>query len=78
MMLYTITILCTQSPHTITTHNHHTQSPHRDSDASRNLCVARISVVRGEGPLVNTPAIDDYIRMVEPVADYLTKYSGLV
>ena len=42
------------------------------------LGLARISVVRGEGPRAGTAAIDDYVRTLEPVADYLTKYSGLV
>lgn len=43
------------------------------------LCVARISVVRGEaGDRCGEAAMDDYIRMVEPVYDYLTKFSGLV
>jgi PAB-dependent poly(A)-specific ribonuclease subunit 2 len=41
------------------------------------LVLARVSVVRGEGPLKNTPFIDDYVRAVEPVYDYLTRYSGL-
>ena len=42
------------------------------------LGLARISVVRGEGPAAGTAAIDDYVRTLEPVTDYLTKYSGLV
>lgn len=41
------------------------------------LGLGRISVVRGEGPLAGTPCIDDYIKSVEPVYDYLTRYSGL-
>ncbi|GBG65163.1 hypothetical protein CBR_g49959 [Chara braunii] len=42
------------------------------------LGLARISVVRGEGPKAGVCCIDDYIRTVEPVYDYLTRYSGLV
>lgn len=42
------------------------------------LGLARISVVRGEGPQAGTAAIDDYVRTLEPVTDYLTKWSGLV
>jgi len=41
------------------------------------LVLARVSVVRGEGPLKNVCFIDDYVRAVEPVYDYLTRYSGL-
>ena len=52
------------------------------------LGLARVSVVRGgrDGgpsssapppPLLNVPAIDDYIRQNEPVFDYLTRWSGL-
>ena len=42
------------------------------------LGLARVSVVRGcadGSPLA--PAIDDYVRQVEPVHDYLTRWSGL-
>jgi len=42
------------------------------------LVLARVSVVRGEGPSKNVCFIDDYVRAVEPVYDYLTRYSGLV
>jgi hypothetical protein len=42
------------------------------------LGLARVSIVRGSGPLSGQACIDDYIRAVEPVFDYLTKYSGLV
>ena len=42
------------------------------------LSLARVSVVRGEGPLIGQPCIDDYVRAVEPVYDYLTRYSGVV
>lgn len=42
------------------------------------LGLARVSVVRGEGPNAGVAAIDDYIRSLEPIYDYLTKYSGLV
>ena len=42
------------------------------------LGLGRVSVVRGEGRLAGTPCIDDTIRSLEPVADHLTRYSGLV
>ena len=42
------------------------------------LGLARVSIVRGSGALTGQACIDDYIRAVEPVFDYLTKYSGLV
>jgi len=42
------------------------------------LGLARISVLRGDaGPLAGECCIDDYVRTVEPVYDYLTRYSGL-
>ena len=38
-----------------------------------------MSVVRGdEGPREGMCNIDDYVRTVEPVYDYLTRFSGLV
>lgn len=41
------------------------------------LGLARVVVVRGaSGPLQHVPIIDDYIRMTEPVYDYLTPFSG--
>ena len=41
------------------------------------LAVARVSLVRGEGPQAGLPVMDDYLRMTEHVADYLTQWSGL-
>ena len=38
------------------------------------LGLARVSVLRGQGPARGTPCIDDYIKGAEPVYDYLTKY----
>lgn len=42
------------------------------------LGLGRVSVVRGSGPATGVPCIDDYIKSVEPVYDYLTRFSGLV
>ena len=41
------------------------------------LAVARVSLVRGQGPQAGLPLMDDYLRMTEQVADYLTQWSGL-
>jgi hypothetical protein len=54
----------------------------KDTDEERvvrpaRLTLARVSVVRGEGPLLGVPFIDDYILTAEPIVDYLTQYSGL-
>jgi PAB-dependent poly(A)-specific ribonuclease subunit 2 len=42
------------------------------------LGLGRVSVVRGQGPGAGVTCIDDYIRVVEPVYDYLTRFSGLI
>jgi len=42
------------------------------------LGLGRVSVVRGQGPGFGVTCIDDYIRSVEPVYDYLTRFSGLI
>lgn len=53
------------------------------SDGTRSLikpsrsCLARVSVVRGNGPKEGLAFIDDYIANTEPVLDYLTKFSGI-
>ena len=41
------------------------------------LALARVSCVRGAGPMAGVPFIDSYIRQAEPVVDYLTRFSGL-
>ena len=41
------------------------------------LALARVSLLRGSGPRAGEPFLDDYIRASEPVADYLTKWSGI-
>ena len=41
------------------------------------LALARVSCVRGEGPMAGVPFIDSYIQQAEPVVDYLTRFSGL-
>lgn len=41
------------------------------------LGLARVSVVRGEGPRGVTCCLDDHVRAVEPVVDYLTRFSGV-
>jgi PAB-dependent poly(A)-specific ribonuclease subunit 2 len=53
------------------------------ADGSRTITrparsgLARVSVLRGDGPDQELPFIDDYIRIDEPIDDYLTQYSGL-
>ena len=39
--------------------------------------LARVSVLRGEGPDEELPFVDDYIAIDEQIDDYLTQWSGL-
>lgn len=41
------------------------------------LGLARVSVLRGQGPSKGAACIDDYIKCAEPVYDYLTKFRWL-
>jgi len=53
------------------------------ADGSRTITrparsgLARVSVLRGDGPDQELPFMDDYIAIDEPVEDYLTQFSGL-
>lgn len=41
------------------------------------MALARVSVLRGEGPSTGIPFIDDHIQVNEPIMDYLTEFSGI-
>lgn len=49
----------------------------RETIRPSRLGLARVSVLRGDGPDVDLPFIDDYIAITEPVVDYLTQHSGI-
>lgn len=41
------------------------------------LSLARVSVLRGDGPKAGVPFIDDHIHTSEIIVDYLTEWSGI-
>ena len=41
------------------------------------LSLARVSVLRGDGPMAGVPFIDDHIHTSEMIVDYLTEWSGI-
>ena len=41
------------------------------------LSLARVSVLRGDGPKAGVPFIDDHIHTSEMIVDYLTEWSGI-
>jgi PAB-dependent poly(A)-specific ribonuclease subunit 2 len=49
----------------------------RETVRPSRLGLARVSVLRGDGPQEDLPFIDDYIQITEPVVDYLTAFSGI-
>lgn len=43
----------------------------------QSLSLARVSVVRGEGPEKGVPFIDDFVATEDQIVDYLTQFSGI-
>lgn len=52
-------------------------SGRKATEKPAHMAVARISLVAGSGPLENKVICDDYLRNLEHVEDYLTRYSGI-
>ncbi|KAK4219807.1 ubiquitin carboxyl-terminal hydrolase-domain-containing protein [Rhypophila decipiens] len=56
---------------------HLNEDGQKETVRPKQLVLARVSVVRGQGEKEGVPFIDDYISIKGPIHDHLTAYSGI-
>ena len=70
-------VLCSRSKHDSQEETEYRSDGTKKVLRPARLSLARVSVLRGDGPMEGVPFIDDHIHTSEVIVDYLTEFSGI-